>query len=235
MKREENIEKILQNSSHGKPKWYIIFNGPFRGIYTDWEIASTHIIEKSVSHKSYLSKEAAEKALEESYKTITTEEVQKSKQFVSFNQHLQSQTAKLNVVSIMKNIPTTREKEEMRRTTVEKFQRLLDGLINYNEVHTTMLFYPKKRRNIGPEAVFFPKTPPKDVYDYFVHGLVVTVYNNGETLKELQEFPLKVQSIIKGYKEIFARGRELFLKMLSSYLIFDKEQKILVPQLGVSN
>ncbi|GJZ79857.1 hypothetical protein Tco_0644694 [Tanacetum coccineum] len=240
MKREEDIEKILQNSSHGKPKWYVIFNRPFRGIYTDWATASTHIIRKSVSHKSYLTKKATEKALEESYKTIATEEVQKSKQFVSLKQHLQSQTAKLNAFNKMKNIPTAKEKEEMRRPTIENFQRLLDSLMNYNEVHATMLFYPKKRRNIGPKAVFIPEASPKDVYDYYVHGLVDTVYINGETLKELQEFPPKVQSIIKGYKEIFARGRELFLKMRSSYPIFDKEQKLLVPsitvaQLGVSN
>ncbi|GKB13387.1 enzymatic polyprotein [Tanacetum coccineum] len=82
MQREEQIERVLQNSSHEKQKWYVIFNG-LRGIYHDWSIASTHIIGKSVTHKSYLSKEAAEKALAESYKTITTEEVQKSQQFVS--------------------------------------------------------------------------------------------------------------------------------------------------------
>nr|GEY04494.1 enzymatic polyprotein [Tanacetum cinerariifolium] len=180
------------------------------------------------------------KALEESYKTIATEETQKSKQFVSLNQHLQSQTAKLNAFNKMKNILTAKEKEEMRRPTVEKFQRLLDSLMNYNEVHATMLFYPKKRRNIGPKAVLMPEASPKDIYDYYVHGLVDTIYIYGETLKELQEFPLKVQGIIKGYKEIFARGRELFFKICSSYPIFDKEQKLLVPsitvaQLGVSN
>ncbi|GJR96951.1 hypothetical protein Tco_0269125 [Tanacetum coccineum] len=131
-----------------KTKWYVIFNGPFRGIYTNREIANTHIIRQSVSYKSYLTKEAIEKALKESYKTITTEEVQKSQQFVSLNQHLQSQTEKLNAVNRMKNIPTIREKEEMRRPAVEKLQRLLDSLIYYNEVHTTMLFYPKKRRRI---------------------------------------------------------------------------------------
>ncbi|GKC88980.1 hypothetical protein Tco_1149629 [Tanacetum coccineum] len=134
----------------------------------------------------------------------------------------------------------TREKEEMRRPTVEKFQRLLDSLINYNEVHTTMFVYPKKRRRIGPKAVFFLEASPRDIYDYFIHGLVDTVYINGDTLKELQEFPIRVQSIIKGYKEIFARGRELFLKMRSSYPIFDKEQKLQVPSitlahLGVNN
>nr|GEU75050.1 hypothetical protein [Tanacetum cinerariifolium] len=211
-----------------------------RGIYTDWATASTHIIGKSVSYKSYLAKEAAEKALEESYKTIATEETQKSKQFVSLNQHLQSQAAKLNAFNRMKNIPIAKEKEEMRRPTVENFQRLLDILMNYNEVHATMLFYPQKKRNIGPKAVFMLEASPKDIYDYYVHGLVDTIYINGETLKELQEFPLKVQGIIKGYKEVFAKVRELFLKIRSSYPIFDKEQKLLVPsitvaQLGVSN
>nr|GEW74308.1 phospholipase D delta [Tanacetum cinerariifolium] len=98
----------------------------------------------------------------------------------------------------------------------------------------------EKRRNIGPKAVFMPEASPKDIYDYDVHGLVDTIYINGEALKELQEFPLKVQGIIKGYKEVFAKGRELFLKIRSSYSIFDKEQKLLVPsitvaQLGVSN
>nr|GEV00510.1 enzymatic polyprotein [Tanacetum cinerariifolium] len=223
MKREEDIKKLLQNASHGKPKWYVIFNGPFRGIYTNWATASTYIIEKSVSHKSYLTKEAAEKALEESYKTIATEETQKSKQFVSLNQHLQSQTAKLNAFNKMKNIPTAKEREEIRRPTVENFQRLLDSLMNYNEVHATILFYPKKRRNIGPKVVFMPEASTKDICDNYVHGLVDTIYINGETLKELQEFPLKVQGIIKGYKEVFAKGRELFLKIRSSYPIFDKE------------
>nr|GEY91253.1 enzymatic polyprotein [Tanacetum cinerariifolium] len=195
---------------------------------------------KSVSHKSYLTKEVAKKTLEESYKTIATEETQKSKQFVSLYQHLQSQTEKLNVFNRMKKIPTAKEKEEMKRPTVENFQRLLDSLMNYNEVHATMLFYPKKRRNIRPKAVFMPEASPKDIYNYYVHGLVDTIYINGETLKELQEFSLKVQGIIKGYKEVFAKGRELFLKIRSSYPIFDKEQKLLVPsitvaQLGVSN
>nr|GFB72887.1 hypothetical protein [Tanacetum cinerariifolium] len=64
---------------------------------------------------------------------------------------------------------------------------------------------------------------PKDIYDYYVHGLVDTTYINGETLKELQEFPLKVQGIIQGYKEVFAKGT-----------IFDKEQKLLVPSITVA-
>ncbi|GKB02849.1 enzymatic polyprotein [Tanacetum coccineum] len=210
-----------------------------RGIYNDWAIASTHIIGKSVSHKSYLTKEAAEKALGESYKTVTTEEVQKSQQFVSLNQHLQSQTAKLNAINRMKNVPTTSERQEMRRPSVENFQRLWDSLISYNDVHTTMMFYPKKRET-GPKAVFFPQASSRDVYDYFIHGLVDSLYFHGNNPRELQEFPPKVQNTIRVYNDLFAKGREVYLKMHSSFPIFNRERKLVVPsitiaQLGVSN
>nr|GEU48596.1 hypothetical protein [Tanacetum cinerariifolium] len=210
-----------------------------RGIYNDWAIASTHINGKSVSHKSYITKEATEKALAESYKTVTTEEVQKSQQFVSLNQYLQSQTAKLNAINRMKNIPTTSEREERRKPYVKNFQRLWDSLISYNDVHTTMKFYPK-RRETGPKTIFFPQASPKDVYDYFIHGLVDSLYFQGNNPKELQEFPPKVQNAIKVYNDLFAKGRELYLKMHSSFLIFNSEKKLVVPsvtiaQLGVSN
>ncbi|GKB06250.1 hypothetical protein Tco_0834483 [Tanacetum coccineum] len=92
-----------------------------------------------------------------------------------------------------------------------------------------------KRRRIRPKAIFFPEAPPRDIYDYFIHGLLDTLYINGDTLKELQEFPLRVQSIIKSYKEVFAKGRELFLSMHSSYPIFDREQKLLVPSITVAH
>ncbi|GJZ61621.1 hypothetical protein Tco_0617758 [Tanacetum coccineum] len=93
---------------------------------------------------------------------------------------------------------------------------------------------------VGLVPIFIPEASPKDIYDYYVHGLVDTLYINGNNLKEIQEFPLKVQGIIKSYKEVFSKERELFLRMHSSYPIFDREQKILVPsitvaQLGVSN
>ncbi|GJU47595.1 hypothetical protein Tco_1204861 [Tanacetum coccineum] len=139
----------------------------------------------------------------------------------------------------MKNVPTTSEREEIRRPSVEKFQRLWDSLINYNDVHTTMMFY-LKRRETRPKAVFFPQASSKDVYDYFIHGPVDSLYFHGRNPKELQEFPPKVQSAIKVYNDLFAKGRELYLKVHSSYPIFNRERKLVVPlitiaQLGVSN
>ncbi|GJZ62958.1 hypothetical protein Tco_0619379 [Tanacetum coccineum] len=111
----------------------------------------------------------------------------------------------------MKNVPTINEREEMRRPSVENFQRLWDSLISYNDVHITMMFYPK-RRETRPKALFFPRASPKDVYDYFIHGLIDSLYFHGSNPRELQEFPPKVQNAIKVYNDHFAKGRELYLK-----------------------
>nr|GEX12499.1 hypothetical protein [Tanacetum cinerariifolium] len=67
-----------------------------------------------------------------------------------------------------------------------------------------------------------------------------SLYFHGKNPKELQEFPPKVQNAIKVYDDLFAKGRELYLKMHSSFLIFNRERKLVVPsvtiaQLGVSN
>nr|GEY75682.1 hypothetical protein [Tanacetum cinerariifolium] len=139
----------------------------------------------------------------------------------------------------MKNIPSTSEREERRKPSVENFQRLWDSIVSYNDVHTTMMFY-LKRSEIGPKAVFFPQASPKDVYNYFIHRLVDSLYFHDNNPKELQEFPPKVQNANKVYNDLFAKGRELYLKMHSSFLIFNREKKLVVPsvtiaQLGLSN
>ena len=150
--------------------------------------------------------------------------MQKSQRFTSLNQNLAEQIARINAAKRIKRIPTTREKEEMKKPTTEKFQRFWDSLINYNETHTTMSFYPVKQP-IGPRAVFMPEAAPIDIYNYFVHGLLDTLYISGEdptrlqefpsraqnaNLKELQEFPPSVRKVIKLYSEVFGKKRELF-------------------------
>ncbi|GJY36882.1 hypothetical protein Tco_0422260 [Tanacetum coccineum] len=102
-----------------------------------------------------------------------------------------------------------------------------------------MMFY-RKRRETKPKAVFYPQASAKDVYDYFIHGLVDSLYFHDNNPKELKEFPPKVQNAIKVYNDLFAKGRELYLKMHSNYPIFNRERKLVVPsitiaQLGVSN
>ncbi|PWA55815.1 Ankyrin repeat-containing protein [Artemisia annua] len=157
-----------------------------------------------------------------------------------YNLKLQEKSPKINPIDLLRSIPTTREREEMKKPTVEKFQRLWDSVIHYDEVQATKSFYPS-RRPIGPKVVFSPGTTPTDVHEYFVHGLVDTIYTDGTTIWEFQEFPMQVQNIIKTYNALFARNRPLYFKLHSSYPVFDNnDHKLLVPsitlsELGVSN
>ncbi|GKC38356.1 hypothetical protein Tco_1050740 [Tanacetum coccineum] len=89
-------------------------------------------------------------------------------------------------------------------------------------------------------VLLFHKRQSRDVYDYFIHGLVDSLYFHGSNPRELQEFPPKVQNTIKVYNDLFAKGREVYLKMHSFSQYSIRDRNVLVPsitiaQLGVSN
>ncbi|KAK2383586.1 hypothetical protein QL285_071021 [Trifolium repens] len=56
----------------GKYAAYVIFEGPFKGIYRSWAIAKQHVIGKNIRHKGYKTMEEAEIALYGSYREIAT-------------------------------------------------------------------------------------------------------------------------------------------------------------------
>ena len=47
-------------------KYYVIFNGPMRGIYDEWHKASQFITGRNITHKSYGNLEDAKQALDDS-------------------------------------------------------------------------------------------------------------------------------------------------------------------------
>lgn len=49
---------------------YVIFDGPMKGIYNNWAIASLHINGKNVRHKAYPTMEKAKEAYKASYKEM---------------------------------------------------------------------------------------------------------------------------------------------------------------------
>jgi hypothetical protein len=63
IKRRNPIEEIKIS----KPKkWYVVFNGPFSGIYDDWFKAAPHCQKiPGVIHEAYATKEETEKTLKE--------------------------------------------------------------------------------------------------------------------------------------------------------------------------
>ncbi|XP_071687968.1 uncharacterized protein [Rutidosis leptorrhynchoides] len=158
---------------------------------------------------------------------------------VNLGQYLHGQKASLNAINRIRNILSTTEYEDRKNPSTEKFQRLWDSLVNYNETHTAMMFYPKNRKT-GLKAVFLPEASPLTISEYFVHGLIDTLYIDGRTLHEIKEFPQKMQEAITRYRDNFAKDREIFLRIHSSYPIFNESLQLLVPvftiaYLGVSN
>ncbi|XP_071699737.1 uncharacterized protein [Rutidosis leptorrhynchoides] len=243
MTEEEEQSQQTSYPEEPKKKWYVIFDGPSKGIYNNWATANQFILGRSVTHKSYKTLEAAKVAFNEAYKTIATQPANEAKRLgsgmVNLNHYLYGQTASLNAMNRMKNILSTTEKEDKKKPSTHSFQRLWDNLVNYNKNYATMMFYPKNRKT-SPKAVFLPEASPLTISEYFVHGLIDTLYIDGRTLHEIKELPQRMQEAITRYRDNFAKEREIFLRMHSSYPIFNEDQQLLVPSitiayLGVSN
>ncbi|XP_010549188.1 PREDICTED: uncharacterized protein LOC104820443 [Tarenaya hassleriana] len=204
-------------------KWYAIFSGPFRGIYADYAIFSQHTNGKKVSHQAFQTKEEAQKALNESYKTMA------QKQPVEPRAQLPSMK-----IPKIAQIPTTQEKEALKKVTLEKYQSYWASLVDYKEKHTTMGFYPKMART-GPKAIFIGEANPLLAFDYLQHGLVDSIYT--DSMRIFEEFPRKMKPIIRNYFERFAKERTIFMKIKSSIPIFGKDKIIqshAVIHLGVA-
>ncbi|XP_071728727.1 uncharacterized protein [Rutidosis leptorrhynchoides] len=239
MTEEEEQSQQTSYPEEPKKKWHVIFDGPSKGIY-NWATANQFILGISVTHKSCTTLEAAKAAFNEAYKTIATQPANEAKRsgsgMVNLNHYLYGQTASLNAINRMKSILSTIEKEDKKKPFTHSFQRLWDNLVNYNEKYATMMFYPKNRKT-GPKAVFLPEASP---LIYFVHRLIDTLYIDGRTLHEIKELPQRMQEAITRYRDNFAKEREIFLRMHSSYPMFNEDQQLLVPSftiayLGVSN
>ncbi|CAI9271750.1 unnamed protein product [Lactuca saligna] len=149
---------------------------------------------------------------------------------VSIPRSLNQLNAKISLESIL----STKEKEAMKKPSAKKFA--WDSLISYTEVHSLMGFYPVARRP-GPKAIFLADlSDPMTLWDYFIHGFIDTIYLEGTNLHCISEFPSAVQTIIRNYKVRFAKQeRGLFIKMHSSYPIFDEDSQLIVPSITFAN
>ncbi|CAN1163675.1 hypothetical protein LINPERPRIM_LOCUS32754 [Linum perenne] len=227
---EKETEEKYEEDERKNNKWYVIFNGPFRGIYNSWAIASQHITGKPVQHQSYKTREEAEKALQQTYKVMALKEP-------SVQQPMQQRMV-MKIPSI-RSIPTTQEREEARKPTFQSFKNHWNTIINYEdklEQNTIMGFYPVNRD--GPKAVATEEATPELIYDLHQYELLDTIYTT--TSKVFKHFPQKMKYIIRRYMETFAKGREIFLKYTSSHPIFNEKEELLlrtkaVILMGVSN
>ncbi|CAL1383188.1 unnamed protein product [Linum trigynum] len=234
VEEDEKYEEDERKSKKGK--WYVIYDGPFRALYNNWAIVSHHVTGHNIKHQSFSTKEEAEKSLK------GTEQVLKeSYREMAMKQKAEPTTSQKRLVmkipSIsIKDIPTTRQKEEANRPTLQKFQQCWEDLLNYKEIHTTMGFYPTFKG--GPRAVIITdKIAPTTLFALHQYGLIDTIYTQKTEI--FDEFPTKFKTVVKRYSDSFSKGREIYLRYTASYPVFNKEELIVpskaIIKMGVSN
>lgn len=231
------------SSSSFRRKYYVIFNGPMEGIYDEWHKCAQFINGQSnIIHKSYNTLAEAKEALESS--KVQRSSIRNSKiQSLNYRETLVSQPErKLPVIgkipnARITNIATRSEKEILKQPSFEKFKECYNQLANYSEKDKIFNFYPVIRLGNVPKAVTLPGSSPLQVAQFFIHGLLDTIYLTN--FSEISELPSGINQAIKIYKNKVANDREMFAKFYSSYPIF-RNSEIIIPsfsviQLGVSN
>ncbi|CAI9270897.1 unnamed protein product [Lactuca saligna] len=214
-----------------------------KGIYDDWGISNSYILRKNVIHKSYKKNEA-----EVAYKAVIRDNVECSKTVLLAPQKpisisttqkpvfIPKSLNKLHAKIALEAIPSTKEKEVMKKPTTQKFAKIWDSLVSYTKDTYLMGFYPVARRS-GTKAVFLADlSDPMTLWDYFIHRCIDTIYLEGTNLQCISKFPSNVQTVITNYKTRFAKQeRGLFIKMHPSYPIFDEDSQLLVPSITFAN
>jgi hypothetical protein len=149
----------------GKYAAYVIFEGPFKGIYRSWAIAKQHVTGKNIRHKGYKTMEEAEIALYGSYREIATAKnlqrspTMESKKKLSID--------KIRQLEHQKNFQIT-------DPTYMEFSLRWKWLNHYNEIFTTECFSPVNKFGCT-RAILLPGIDSQICLSFFQNGLISTI------------------------------------------------------------
>ncbi|CAJ2676540.1 unnamed protein product [Trifolium pratense] len=199
----------------GKFEAYVIFDGPMKGIYRKWAIAKQHIIGKNVRHKGYKTIKEAEQALYGPYKEITAaKDIQRSSTMES--------KKKLSIDKI-------RQLEHQKTfhladPTFTEFSLRWKWINNYIEEFSTDCFYPTNKYGCS-KTVLLPGIDNQLCLSFFQNGLISTIYleeKEQRSFGELKYFPEELQNLVQKFNNLFAKGKEIFLQIDSTYPWYDE-------------
>ncbi|GER38010.1 transactivator/viroplasmin protein [Striga asiatica] len=224
-KAQDPIDQQIDNSK----KAYVIFDGPMKGVYQNWSIAKLHIIGKPVRHKSYPSIEEAKEAYQKVYKTISTEDGITSNKEMGYSRRFSS---------------LEKIQEKLKGTSSEpnesEFYRNWRWVTEYSEEISKECFYPIVN-NTGAKAVFLPGANPAILSSFFNNGLITTIYLQEDPSKsydEISQLPSGIRKMAQQFNKLFAKGKEIYLKVQSTYPMFE-DDKIIKPKhlvkIGMAN
>jgi hypothetical protein len=234
---QQNVQNILIDpidQQMGKYEAYVIFDGPFKGIYRSWAIAKQHITGKNVRNIGYKTMEEAKLALYGSYKEIATaKNIQRSPTMESKKK---LSIDKIRQLEHQKNF-------QIADPTYLEFSLGWKWLNHYKEEFTTECFYPVNKFNCS-KAVLLPGIDSELCLSFFQNGLINTIYleeQQGKAFGELKYLPKELQNLAQKFNSLFAKGKEIFLQIDSTYPWYNEDTLELAtkPQylikIGISN
>lgn len=119
---------------------------------------------------------------------------------------------------------------ELKKLTIDVFERLLDMLINFNSSSISRGFYPTKSES-GLKAVLLPEAEPKIVQEFFDAGLAKTIFLSPD-LREIKEFSVKFQRAVQMFKKNVSKEKDLCLRV-KSILPWLEDGKIVLEPIHV--
>ncbi|GER43587.1 transactivator/viroplasmin protein [Striga asiatica] len=221
-------EKVQTEDSPSKEA-YVIFDGPMKGVYKNWNIAKLHIVGKPVRHQKYPTHEDALKAYKKAYQTVSTDPDLQTDRSLGYSKRIATQQL------IQKQL-----KEETTEPNEVEFHRNWKWLMEYTKEFTQECFFPINSVT-GAKAVFLTGASPTIINSFFRNGLVSTIYlqeSEKKNYAELEELPRCIRQMANQFNKLFAKGKEIYLKFQSTYPYFD-EGIIIKPkhivEMGMAN
>ncbi|RYQ87872.1 hypothetical protein Ahy_B09g095413 [Arachis hypogaea] len=199
----KTIAEIIKKSTQDK-KYYVIYNGPMKGVYDAWKKVAPFTHQSKIIHKGgFLTLEEAKKSFKE-YEALHPEQTLKR----ADKAPIQTQRT-----WIIRNIHTRAEIKEKKRVCRSNLRETLNIVLNWTEEKRAILeYYPVVKEQLT-KLVIFPDASPSDTYQFF------------------HEFPAGFVDAVKRFKNMIdnVNPRDISLKFTNSQPIFNEEEECLVP------
>lgn len=237
VKQEINLRPQAQKIN----KYYCIFNGPNKGVYTSWPVVSAMVTGKPYAHKAYATEKEALIALNENealFPTGPSTAQSSKKEQQSFKQAVQFGFAKPTPKNLRPIMPSTEQKaQRLLRTrpgsepsterpvspcllTYEDFEAHLQKARVMTDSDELCLFTINKK-NVSLYGIL-QGCKQELVRDLFNCGLIDVIYPSNN-LQEISLLPRGVFNAIKQFRKNICKTpeKQIYIKMTSSLVDWD--------------
>ncbi|PKI33688.1 hypothetical protein CRG98_045921, partial [Punica granatum] len=115
-------------------------------------------------------------------------------------------------------LSTTRTEETVTGSKLPVTSTAVAEVVEYKESYKTQGFYPIWRNAYGPKVIILPEATAETVYEFFMSGLVDTIYCDGKSLvSQFKLFPNRLQDAIRQFCIRVLEGNPMFIKCYSIY------------------